>query len=33
VESFIDALGEDGHCDRNYLEQIRSGLRMHADSI
>ncbi len=33
VKSFIDALTEDGHCDRNYLEQIRSGLRMHADSI
>lgn len=32
VKSFLDALAEDGHCDHNYLEQVRSSLRMHADS-
>jgi len=33
VKNFIGALAEDGHCDQNYLEQIRSSLRMHADSV
>jgi hypothetical protein len=33
VKTFIDALTKDGNCDHNYLEQVRSSLRMYAESI
>lgn len=33
IQSFVEALNSDGHCDRNYLEQVRSGIRMRNGSV
>lgn len=30
IQSFVNALNSDGHCDRNYLEQVRSGIMMYS---
>ncbi len=30
IDCFLEALNCDGHCDRNYLEQIRSDMWMRA---
>jgi hypothetical protein len=30
IQSFVDALNSDGHCDRNYIEQVRSGITMYS---